>query len=167
MNAPFAHIAAVIKHYLKCKSAAPYATSACFLVPSWQGTWRSLLSGMKLLKTYDKGARIFSAPVNNGYAKRLGPTPWSMEVWYDAPCAPMQVNALPYDQQPLLMTFARRVANHSAKLHIDNGATHNFIDAAFVADHNLKVYPCSGHVLAAGSSKIAIKGFVRERVAVQ
>ena len=30
---------------------------------------------------------------------------WDIEVWYDPPAAPMRLSTLPYEEQPLLMTF--------------------------------------------------------------
>lgn len=71
---------------------------------------------------YVKGDVLFSAPAAGSTAKRLGPSPWAVEVWYEAPVAPMQINSLPYDQQPLLMTFAGQLAGHSTNVLIDNGA---------------------------------------------
>lgn len=44
---------------------------------------------------------------------------------------------------------------------------HNFVDSAFVSAHKLKVHPCNGHVLAAGSEEIDVKGIVHECVAMQ
>ena len=99
LHAPFAKLEWFIKHYLKCKFAAPYSTSACIDVPSWQGKWRSLLGKIKLLRTYDKGTMLFSSPVGNNSYKRLGPSPWSIEVWYDAPAASMSVNSVSFDDQ--------------------------------------------------------------------
>ncbi len=167
INAPFAKIEQFIKHYLKCKSAAPHTTSACIVVPNWQGKWRRLLGKMQLLRTHDKGAILFSAPVGNSSRKQLGPTPWCIEVWYDAPAAPMSVTSVPYDKQPLLMTFSGHVAGHFARTLVDGGATDNLVDAAFVSAKGLKVHKCEGHVLAAGKDSVAIQGYVTEGVRIQ
>lgn len=159
LNAPFAKLEPFFKHYLKCKAASPFTTSACVVVPSWQGKWCQLLSGMKLLRQYSKGANIFSAPVGGSTRSQLGPSPWAVDVWYDAPAAPKQINAMP-DSQPLLTTFAGRVAGQLARVLIHNGATDNYVSAAFVASHKLKVFKCEGYVLAAGTEQIAIRGYV-------
>ncbi len=162
LNAPFAKLDLIIKHYLKCKAAAPFSTSA---VPSWQGKWRKLLGGMQLLRSYAKGSILFSFPqVGNSVRRQLGPTPWDIEVWYDSPAAPMRLSTLPYEEQPLLMTFPGYVADHSA---VDGGATHNYIHAVFDAAKGLKVHTCSRRVLAAGTEDVHIKGYVVERICIQ
>ena len=90
---------------MKCKSAAPETTSCCFLLPAWQGKWRGLLSGMKLLKRYNKGSMLFSVPVDRRKShSMLGPSPWDMEVWYDAPSPAMQLHSSG-NAESLLMTF--------------------------------------------------------------
>ncbi len=43
----------------------------------------------------------------------------------------------------------------------------NYIDAAFAAAKSLKVHTCSGHVLAAGTEDVRIKGYVIERMRIQ
>lgn len=51
MNVPTNRIELFIKHYLKCKARAPQTTSACVVVPCWQGPWRRLLTGMSCSST--------------------------------------------------------------------------------------------------------------------
>ena len=134
----------------------------------WDGKWRKLLGGMQLLRSYAKGSILFSAPqVGNSLRRQLGPTPWDIEVWYGPPAAPMRLSTLPYEAQPLLMTFPGYVADYPAKTLVDGGATHNYIDAAFAAAKGLKVHTCSGHILAAGTEDVHIKGYVVERIRVQ
>ena len=84
---------------------------------------------------------------------------WDIEVWYNPPAAPMRLSTLPDEEQPLLMTFLVYVADHSAKMLADGGATHKYIDAAFAAAKGLKFHKCSGRVLAAGT--------VVERIRIQ
>ena len=88
-------------------------------------------------------------------------------MWYDPPAAPMHINALPYDAQPLLMTFGGHLAGHPAKALFDGGATHNYIDAAFAEAKGLQIHKCTGQVLSAGSESVAIKGYVVERIRMQ
>ncbi|DBA93382.1 TPA: hypothetical protein ACH3X2_003653 [Trebouxia sp. C0005] len=92
--------------------------------------------------------------------------PWAVEVWYDAPAAPMQLNALP-DSQRLLTTFAGRVAGQFARVLIDTGATDHYVDAAFATANALHVIRCDGHVLAAGKERIAVHDYVKARVSIQ
>ena len=70
MNVPTNRIGLFIRHYLKCKARTPQSTSACVVVPCWQGPWRKLLTGMKLLKFYEQGSTLFTAP-RRGAAVRL------------------------------------------------------------------------------------------------
>ena len=121
---------------------------------------------VKLLRTYDQGAMLFSAPVGNSCYKRLGPTPWAIEVWYDAP-AQICLNSVSSDDQSQLMTFQGHLAGHSVNTLFDGGATHNFVSAAFAAAKGLKIHACNGQVLAAGTADIAIQGYVCERVQIQ
>ncbi len=133
----------------------------------WDGKWRKLLGGMQLLRSYAKGSILFSAPqVGNSLRRQLGPTPWDIEVWYGPPAA-MRLSTLPYEAQPLLMTFPGYVADYPAETLVDGGATHNYIDAAFAAAKGLKVHTCSGHILAAGTEDVHIKGYVVERIRIQ
>ena len=118
---------------------------------------------MKLLRTYEKGTMLFSSPVGNSSYKRLGPSPWSIEVWYDAPAAPMSLNCVPCDDQSQLMTMQGHLAGHPVSTLFDGSATLNFVSAAFAAAKGLKVRPCVGQVLAAGTASVAFQGYVCER----
>ena len=40
LHAPFACTEVFLKHYLQCKAKAPQTTSACIVVPAWQGKVR-------------------------------------------------------------------------------------------------------------------------------
>ncbi len=80
MHLPNNRIEQFIKHYLRCKSSAPQSTSACVVVPCWQGPWRQLLGGMKLLRTYNQGSNLFAAPVGGSNRVALGPAPWAVEI---------------------------------------------------------------------------------------
>ncbi len=76
--------------------------------------------------------------------------PWDIEVLYNPSAAPMRLSTLPYEKQPLLMTFPGYVADHSAKTLVDGGATHNYIHAAFAAAKGLRNHmqwacPCCWH----------------------
>ena len=51
------------------------------VVPSWQGKWRKLQSGMQLLRSRAKGYNLFSAPqVGNSFRRQLGPMPWDFRI---------------------------------------------------------------------------------------
>ena len=153
-------------HYLQCKAKSPQLTSACVVVPAWQGTWRKLLGGMQLLKTFDKGSMLYSASVGESNCVALGPSPWAVEIWFDAPAPAAQVTSLSSAANALLFTFSGHVAGFPADVLVDSGATHNFCDHAFAVKHGLNIQPCEGSVLSAGNS-VPVVGYVRERVQIQ
>ena len=126
MNMPTSRIELFIKHYLKCKARAPQSTSACVVVPCWQGPWRKLLTGMKLLKSYEQGSTLLTAPMRGSNCAPLGPAPWVVEIWYDAPAPAVQLSSVSSDAYELLFTFPGLVAGVPAKIAVDNCATHNF-----------------------------------------
>ena len=149
MNVPTNRIELFIRHYLKCKARAPQSTSACVVVPCWQGPWRKLLTGMKLLKSYEQGSTLFTAPRRGSNCAPHGPAPWVVEIWYDAPAPAVQVNSVSSDAYELLFTFPGLVAGVPARIAVDNCATHNFCDHAFAVKQGLDVQPCSGSVVCA------------------
>ena len=56
----FAKLDLFVKQYLECRAAAPFSTSACVVMPSWQGKWRRLSGSMQLLRSYAKGMLCYS-----------------------------------------------------------------------------------------------------------
>ncbi|KAL0026616.1 hypothetical protein WJX77_011125 [Trebouxia sp. C0004] len=133
------------------------------------GPWQQLFGGMKLLRTYNQGSNLFAAPVGGGGSNRvaLGPAPWAVEIWYDAPAPAIQVNSVSSDAHDLLFTFAGHVGGAVANVAVDNCATHSFYDHAFAVKHGLDVQPCSGDVICAGTESVPIKGYVNVHVQVQ
>lgn len=166
LHAPLEKLESFMKHYLKCKGTAPQTTSACIVVPKGEGKWSHLLKNMQLLETFDKGSMLFSAPVERSGRHELGPSPWDLEIWYDPP-SKMQINSLSNDGEQLLMTFSGSVAGSQAVVLVDNGATHSFVDRAFVAKSELKLHSSPGDVLCAGNMKVPVQGFVKARVKVR
>lgn len=166
LHAPFACIEVFLKHYLQCKAKAPQTTSACIVVPAWQGKFRQLLGGMQLLKTYDKGSMLYSAEVGGSNCVALGPAPWAVEIYYDAPAPAIQVNSMSSAASALLFTFPGHVAGFPAGVLVDSGATHSFCDHAFAEQHGLNIQPCKGSAMTVNDS-IPIQGYVRERVQIQ
>jgi len=79
----------------------------------------------------------------------------------------MQINSLSNDGEQLLMTFSGSVAGRQAVVLVDNGATHSFVDRAFVAKSELKLHSSPGDVLCAGNMKVPVQGFVKARVKVR
>ena len=128
---------------------------------------RKLLNGMKLLKSFEKGSTLYTAPVRGSSCGPLGPAPWAVEIWYDAPAPAVQVNSVSSDAYDLLFTCEGRVAGVPARVAVDNCATHNFCNHAFAVQHGLDIQPCSGNVVCAGTESVPIKGCVHVRVQIQ
>ena len=152
---------------MKCKARAPQSTSACVVLPCWQGPgpWRKLLTGMKLLKSYEQGSTLFTAPRRGSNCAPHGPAPWVVEIWYDAPAPAVQVNSVSSDAYELLFTLPGLVAGVPARIAVDNCAIHN-CDHASAVKQGLDVQPCSGSVVCAGTEFVPIKGCVHVRVQI-
>ena len=59
------------------------------------------------------------------------------------------------------------LAGHPVCALFDGGAMHTFVSVAFAAAKGLKVHPCVGQVLAAGTSSVAVQGYVYECLRIQ
>ena len=159
----------MLSHYLKCKMQAPDTTSACIVVPVWQGKWRTHLHNMKLLHTYDKHHEVSAA-----FSQQLcGPPkcnwqPSAIEIWYDA-AEQFKVNlASDHLQDTLRMTFDGKIADINSKIFIDSGASHNYISASFVASHKLPVHDTNLSVHCGGMPAATdVRGYVQARVRMQ
>ena len=140
LNPPFAKIAQFVRHYLFCKAKSPSNTSACIMVPAWQGKHRKWLHGMTLLHRYEQGHVLFHAPQLHGGRSVLPGIPWPVEVWYDPPgrVVELDLQATSTDQ-PLMFRFQARAAGCAAKVLLDSGASHNFVSAAFVRASALRI----------------------------
>ena len=173
---PVARVERFVKRYLKCKSKSPHNTSACIAVPAFHSAqWRKLLQGMQLIKQYAKGSMLFAEAGHGSTQRALGPSPWDYEVYYDPPLAGPVKPATPHemclhatgDVGQLLMSFPGVVSDCPACIIADSGASHEFIDRAFVVKHGLREYAASGSVSVAGQKSVPVAGFVRARVKCQ
>jgi hypothetical protein len=89
-NPPFSLIAAILRHFLRCKIAQPIGTALLLLVPVWDREWYHVIKSMPLtfecIRTFPPNADLFTAPpfpsgANEG--RRLcGTTNWPVEVYY-------------------------------------------------------------------------------------
>ena len=109
---------------------------------------------------------LYSARVGESNCVALGPSPWAVEIWFDAPAPAAQVTSLSRIANALLLTFPGHVAGFPADVFVDSGATHNFCDHAFAVKHGLNIQPCKGSVLSAGNG-VPVVGYVRECVQIQ
>ena len=88
INAPFTQLTAFVQHYLHSKQLSPDDTSACILVPGYLlPVLKPLLSGMRLLKRFTKGAAIFDQCARSGHSSTSPGVPWPVYVYTDAPSA--------------------------------------------------------------------------------
>ncbi|KAK3234410.1 hypothetical protein CYMTET_55352 [Cymbomonas tetramitiformis] len=85
-NLPFSIMFAILKNFLKCKRRQQWGTSACFLVPVWDGDagWelvKSLPQVFRVVREWGKGTHLFTAPDLRGHGRTAwGPTRWPVVV---------------------------------------------------------------------------------------
>ena len=88
INAPFTQLTAFVQHYMHCKQRSPDGTSACILVPGYLlPVLKPLLSGMRLLKKFTKGAAIFEQSSRSGCSSTSPGINWPVYIYSDAPIA--------------------------------------------------------------------------------
>ena len=94
----------MLQHYFQCKSLDPTNTSACFVVPEFLRNEFPIFKTMTLLKSYAKGAKLFTAPPLPGQDTRrcIKPFNWQCFVFYDAP-APPPVSKPAVESHPLMI----------------------------------------------------------------
>ncbi len=168
----FARVDRFLKHYLRCKSGAPHSTSACILVPAnSDAQWRNLLSGMTMLGKCEKGCMLYAEAGCEGNRTALGPSPWDVEIWFNPPAAEMQVRAMAQMSMNVVSGFERFtmsmpafVEGHALCTLFDSGATHDYIDSAFVAKCGIKQYSTGGRVSCTGGKSVSVTNYVLGRV---
>jgi hypothetical protein len=145
MNPPFNQesLSQSIQHYLNCKMSDPAHTSACILVPKWDGLFRKSLSSMTLIKEYPVGTVLFDQPKAGsvgGKRQVLPGIPWPVQVYYDAPRIQCSVSAA--DPACMLMSFNVKIAGAEAVALLDSGAQASFLSERFVLEHDMSTYAC-------------------------
>jgi hypothetical protein len=89
-NPPFSLIAAILRHFFRCKIAQPIGTALLLLVPVWDKSWyrviRSMPRTFRLVRTFGPNSDLFTAPPfpsSTARGRRLcGTTHWTVEVYY-------------------------------------------------------------------------------------
>jgi hypothetical protein len=62
LHPPYTRAGEFIQHYLGCKDRDPANTSAMIVLPKWKGQpWWPLIQGMRLIKEYPAGSRLFAS----------------------------------------------------------------------------------------------------------
>ena len=86
INAQFSKLLSFVQHYLHCKQLAPDDTSACMLIPGFLlKPLRSFLTGMRLLKRFNKGTQLFTAVDKCGQGKAMPGVHWPVYICTDLP----------------------------------------------------------------------------------
>ena len=96
-NGPFlgSAYAQILANYRKCKQEAPHTTSGVFVVPDWpDADFMPLLDGMRLVRYFPRGMRLFTAPPKPGSTTRspAGPARWPVCVFWDPPVPTMEAS---------------------------------------------------------------------------
>ena len=100
LNVPFRRAGKFLRHYLECKERAPAQTSAVIVLPKWENKpWWQMTQGLRLLKTYPAGTKLFTVPSKTpgGPCIDMGPTKWPVCVFWDPPTLQGFVKPLPYN----------------------------------------------------------------------
>ena len=88
MNPPFDRIDEFLGHY-RAQKVKDTSIAGVFVLPQWKDShWWSKTSGWLEVCTYRKGTDLFTAPADKGQPggrRLLGPTPWPIVIFYDAP----------------------------------------------------------------------------------
>ena len=169
MNPPYSNISAFLRHYLQLKMLSPHSVSGCFVVPKWLGQrWRKLLTGMQLLKQYEKGTVLFSAPRPGGARAVLPGVRWAVEVWYDPPAPAFNLTVAM--RAALTMRFKAKLSGADACVLVDSGASDMFLDKRFAARAGLRVKPARGAggvTLGDGQASVDVVGSCMVHVRMQ
>lgn len=139
INPPFTqeYLQKSLQHYLVCKMSDPAHTSACIVVPKWDGEFRKSLASMKLIKEYPAGTVLFSQPGTTARASMAG-IPWPVQVYYDAPRIQLAYHA----KDALVMTFDAKIGDACAVSLLDSGAKASFITESLVSACKLPIHAC-------------------------
>ena len=95
-NPSFSMIAAILRHFLRCKIAQPIGTALLLLVPIWDKEWYRVITSMKLtferIRHFEPNSSLFTAPplpANGSEGRRLcGSTNVAVEVYYVSVSSP-------------------------------------------------------------------------------
>lgn len=142
------------------KELSPLSTSCIVLLKPGRHRHAKLGNNVRLLRTYMRGEKL---PYTET-CDMLASCP--MEMWFDPPLIEMSCNALA-ETQNLQMTFSSRANKQRAAVLIDSGATHCFIDNAYVKRHKLSIVPQRGQVNCGGDVSVITHGFTKIHLDMQ
>ena len=90
-NPPFSMILAILRRFLFCKRRSPHGTAATFVIPEWEEQSffllvTSLPKVFKLLRRFERGTALFTAPALRGGGRTYwGETRWPVRVYRVGP----------------------------------------------------------------------------------
>ena len=88
INASLTQLTAFVQHYMHCKQRSPDGTSACILLPGYLlPVLTPMLSGMRLLRKFTKGAANFEHSSRSGRSSTSPGINWPVYTYSDAPTA--------------------------------------------------------------------------------
>ena len=138
LNPPFSDIYAFIDHYAVQKQTSPHNTSACILVPNWgHQLVHPALANMRVLKVYQKGYHLFTAPsVGEGTKRRrVNGLRWPVTVYYDPPT--------PVNTSNMAMLFQGSVHGQCAHILLDSGAQQMYVSRAYCEQRGISIDACT------------------------
>jgi hypothetical protein len=133
------------------------------------------LQGMKLLKTYRMGTRLYTAVTG---CKPQPGVPTAVQVWYDPPAtlAAGRLVTNDSDKEPSVtinsegvssLRFTGELAGAKARFTVDSGATHSCVAAHFVRRAGLAVTPAARTVALADGQAVRVLGTCQARLELQ
>lgn len=192
VNAPFTCLTAFLQHYLHCKQLSPDGTSACILIPGYLlPTCKPLLSGMRLLKKFCKGAAIFEQSSRRGHVATSPGIDWPVYVYTDVPDEACKASSqgqpmhglhkatvvaaargaeFPVDKRLAMLfegCFGGSDGGVKAPVLLDSGASSNFVSPGLLQQLGVSYSPSSAKLKLADSSEAAILGEVWLRFRLQ
>ena len=197
INAPFSKILSFVQHYLHCKQLSPDDTSACRLIPGYLlKPLRSLLTGMRLLKRFSKGAELFTAVDKVIQAHSMPGVHWPIYIFTDiapdvvditvertplhglhhATVVPDHVDAMTAQQPSVLSTdkhltmlLEGQCSRQRLKLQIlmDTGASCNFVSPRILAQLKMSYQTAEAQLRLADNSEAAVLGKVSLRFKIR
>jgi len=90
-NPPFSLIAAILRHFFRCKIAQPIGTALLLLVPVWDKSWYRVIKStprtFRLVRSFGPNSDLFTVPPFPASAARgrrcVAPhIDWTVEVYY-------------------------------------------------------------------------------------
>ena len=157
LHPAYGDLSACLQHYTAHRSSS---SSACVVMPKWNGLWRKYLRGMQLLKDCST-ARAFFVPADDASSCTQ-----PLQVYFDSACVRDSIcNAV--GLVGLTMQFKGFISNAPANIFMDSCCSHTLMAASYArrmgftvtpSSNPLQVEVASGTVCTAlGTCKVRLK----------